>query len=183
MARHLQILKVFSDSDFQYAIENTHVLIPPKGIIETFGSTTFRFILVSEFMDEVDRVRVRDGQIEAERPRLLSPHHFEKMFLEGFAEDTHGFSNWLRKQEADLRFLRYGFRFRKTDLSEEIIHEPLEEVIGRLTREFQEKRDPLFGLIEGIDDTWEVCLLKFTMDLIRQSAFDNMEEWKRRGFL
>ncbi len=159
------------------------MIVPPERSIETFGSTTFRFVLVSELMDEVDQVRVRDGQIEAERPRLLSPHHFDKMLLDGFSDDTHEFSGWLRKQGADLKFMRYGFQFRKTDLSEEVIHEPMEAVIGRLTGDFKEKHTPFSGLIEGVDDTWEICILKFTMDLIRRSASDNLGEWKRRGFL
>jgi hypothetical protein len=134
-------------------------------------------------MDQVDRVRIRGGQVEAERPRLVSPHHLEKMFLEGFSEDAQGLSNWLRKQGTDLKFLRYGFHFRKTDLSEEILHEPLQEVIERLTQKFRAESDPLFSLIEGVDDTWEVCILKFTMDLIQRSASDNVEEWKRRGLI
>jgi hypothetical protein len=134
-------------------------------------------------MDEVNRVRVRDGRIEAERPRLLSPLNFDKMLLDGFAQDAQGFSTWLRKQGADLKFLRYGFQFRKTDLSEEIVHESMEVVIGRLTHDFQEKQDPLAGLIEGVDDTWEICILKFTMDLIRRSASDNIGEWKQQGWL
>ncbi len=159
------------------------MIVPPERIIETFGSTTFRFVLVSELMDEVDQVRVRDGQIEAERPRLVSPHHFDKMLLEGFSEDTSEFSSWLQKQGADLRFLRYGFQFRKTNLSEEVVHEPMEKVLERLADDFREKHDTLSGLIEGVDDTWEICILKFTMDLIRRSASDNVGEWKRRGLL
>ena len=39
------------------------------------------------------------------------------------------------------------------------------------------------ALIEGIDDAWEVCLMKFTMDLIQRSAGGNMAEWKRRGLI
>ena len=174
---------MFSDVDFQYAMENTRVIVPPERFIETFGSTTFHFVLVSELMDEVDQVRVRDGQIEAERPRLVSPHHFDKMLLEGFSEDTNEFASWLRKQNADLRFLRYGFQFRKTNLSEEIVHEPMKNVIKRLADEFREKSDPLSGLIEGVDDTWEICILKFTIDLIHRSASDNVGEWRRRGLL
>jgi hypothetical protein len=38
-------------------------------------------------------------------------------------------------------------------------------------------------LIEGVDEGWEVCLMKFTMDLIQHSAAGNLAEWKRRGLL
>ena len=37
--------------DFQYAIENTEVILAPEGQIATFGHTSFRFYLISELMD------------------------------------------------------------------------------------------------------------------------------------
>jgi hypothetical protein len=53
----------------------------------------------------------------------------------------------------------------------------------RLEEEIRNENDPMTALIEGIDDAWEVCLMKFTMDLIQRSAGENVAEWKRRGFL
>ena len=41
--------------------------------------------------------------------------------------------------------------------------------------------DPFAALIAGVDDVWEVCLLKFTMEMIQRSAGENIAEWKRRG--
>jgi len=62
-------------------------------------------------------------------------------------------------------------------------HEPVGELLHRLEEEIRREDDPLNTLIEGVDDAWEVCLMKFTSDLIRRSAGENMAEWKRRGFL
>src|SRR5881409_1773881 len=49
--------------DFDYAIENTHVIVAPEQQIATFGSTSFNFYLISELMDRVDQVRIRNGKI------------------------------------------------------------------------------------------------------------------------
>mgnify|MGYP001034328390 CR=1 FL=1 len=174
---------MFSEDDFQYALENTRVIRPPQRLIETFGTTSFRFFLVSELMDHVDRVRVRDGRIHAERPTIVSPHHYSKLLLEGFGEEARGFADWLETRGRELKFLRYGFQFRKTDISEEIVHEPKEQVIGRLGELMDGRDEPMATLIEGVDDAWEVCLLKFTVDLIQRSAGENIEEWRRRGLL
>lgn len=172
---------MFSDSDFQYAVDNTRVIIPPERMITTFGSTIFRFVLISELMDQVDCIRIRKGRIEAARPQILSPYHLKQLLLEGFSEEAQSFSNWLLQQGSHLKFLCYGFHFKKMDLLEEIVHKPLDEVIRQLTNKFQKNRDPLSSLIEGVDDAWEICILKFTVDLIRQSAPDNVGEWKKRG--
>src|SRR6266480_277800 len=72
--------------DFDYAIENTHVIVAPERQIATFGSTSFNFYLISELMDRVDQVRIRNGKIHAERPQILTPEHYYRLLLEGFGE-------------------------------------------------------------------------------------------------
>jgi len=62
---------MWSEDNFQYAIENTEVILAPVGQIATFGHTSFHFYLISELMDQVNEVRVRDGQIEVRAPRCM----------------------------------------------------------------------------------------------------------------
>ncbi len=172
---------MIQEHDFHYAMENTRVVVSPQGGIETFGTTRFQFSLVSELLDEVDTVRVRSGKIEAERPRILSPHHFSRLMLDGFGEEARDYADWIESQGADIKILRYGFQFRKTDLSERVVREPMDETIERLRNQIGD--DPLAALIAGVDDAWEVCLLKFSMEMIRKSAGGNVDEWKRRGLI
>lgn len=174
---------MIEEHDFNYAMENTRVVVPPRGVIETFGTTSFQFLLVSELLDEVNAVRVRGGRIDAERPRIVSPHHFHKLLLEGFGEGARGFADWMEANGDTFKILKYGFQLRKTDLQQSVVHDPLEAVIGRLEEEMKSTDDPKSVLIAGVDDAWEVCLLKFTMDLIQRSAGQNLGEWKRRGLI
>jgi hypothetical protein len=168
--------------DFNYAMENTRVVVAPANAIETYGQTSFRFRLVTEPMDEIGSVRLRKGMIHAERPRILAPQYVSRMLLEGFGERARDFAGWMEEQK-DFHILRYGFSLRKTDLSEQLLREPKEELLHRLEGEIRRDGDPIDALIEGIDDAWEVCLMKFTMDLIQRSAGPNVAEWKRRGLL
>jgi len=174
---------MLSEDSFQYAIENTHVVRAPSQSIQTFGNTSFRFHLVTELMDNVNQVRVRDGRLHAERPTIITPGYIERELLEGFGEKAHEFLSWLRDQARDLAILKYGFLFKKTDISEEVVHCPLEDVLGRLKDEASRRDDPMSAIIHGVDEGWEVCLLKFAADLIQQSAPDNLGDWKRRGLL
>lgn len=174
---------MISEDDFQYAVENTRVVVEPERRIETFGSTTFRFLLVSELMDEVHQVRVRDGRIEAQRPRIIAPQHFQRMVLDGFGERAREFADFLEHHGDLIRILRYGFELKKTDLSELVLHEPLESVLGRLESQVRQESDSVTALISGVDEAWEVCLLKFTTDLIRRSAGENLGDWQKRGLL
>jgi len=174
---------MLSEDSFQYAIENTHVFRAPARRIETFGNTSFRFFLVTELMDSVNQVRVRDGKLHAERPTIITPNYLERHMLEGFGEKAHGFLEWLKDHERDLAILKYGFQFRKTDVTENIVHSPLKDVLGRLNDEVEQSEDPLSTIIQGVDEGWEVCLLKFATDMIQSSAPENLGEWKRRGLI
>ncbi len=174
---------MFREDDFHYAMENTRVLRQPNQKIQTFGMTSFRFQLVSELMDHIDRVRVRAGQIEAEKPSIVSPHNMSKMMLDGFGDEAREYADWLESHGRPLQFLKYGFQFRKTNVTERIVHSPKEELLDRIATEMDSRDDPMEALIDGVDDAWEVCLLKFTVDLIAQSSGENVQDWKRRGLL
>src|SRR5437764_1376411 len=104
--------------NFDYAIENTRVIVAPERKIATFGSTSFRFYLVSELLDRVNEVRVRDGRIHADRPQILTPDNFARLLLEGFGEKAEQYIDQLRERGRDFAVLRYGFQFRKTDVVE-----------------------------------------------------------------
>jgi hypothetical protein len=174
---------MFKEHDFHYAMENTRVVVSPDSAIETFGTTRFNFSLVSELLDEVESVRIRTGTIEAERPRILSPSHFTKVLLDGFGEEAREFADWIEANPSMARILRYGFQLRKSNLVEKIVREPIEATIERLEVEIKSSGDPFGTLIAGVDDVWEVCLLKFSMEMIQRSAGGNVAEWQRRGLV
>ncbi len=92
--------------DFDYAIENTHVIVAPERQIATFGSTSFNFYLISELMDRVDQVRIRNGKIHAERPQILTPEHYCRLLLEGFGEKAERYVEQLREQARNIAPLR-----------------------------------------------------------------------------
>ena len=170
-----------TDDDFQYAIENTRVILAPERQIATFGSTSFRFYLISELMDHVNEIRVRDGRIHAERPQILTPEHYCRLLLEGFGEKAARYVELLRQRTRDMAVLRYGFQFRKTDVVENRVRDSIDAVVDRTRRQVQNSDEPLSAVIQGVDDAWEVCLLKFTIDLIERSSGENLGDFRKRG--
>jgi len=174
---------MLNEDAIQYAIENTQVIVAPQRRIATFGDTSFHFYLVSELMDHVDQVRVRDGQLHAVRPQIITPGHIQRMLVEGFGENAEEFAGWLREHAPQLAVLKYGFQFRKTDISNEIVHDPLEAVVGRLRAQVEASEDPLSAVIHGVDEGWEICLLKFASDMIQDSSGGNLGDFRKRGLL
>src|SRR5213082_3031031 len=172
-----------TEDDFQYAIENTRVILAPERQIASFGSTSFRFYLITELMDQVNEIRVRDGKIHAERPQILTPEHYCRLLLEGFGDKAERYVDQLREHARNIAVLRYGFQFRKTDLSEQTLRDSIETVINRTRRRVEGSNEPFSAVIQGVDDDWEVCLLKFTIDLVERSSGGNLGDFRKRGLL
>jgi len=173
--------------DIQYALETTRVLREPDRRIETFGDTRFEFQLISELMDQVGQVRIRSGEVEAMRPRVLRPEPYREIELEGFAETGRGrldaLLGKLRAEGRNLAFLQYGFQFRRGQVREEIVHDTMDAVRGRLLEDIRRSGNPSLAVIEGVDDAWEVSILKFSFDMILRSHEINAFDFKRRGLL
>ena len=174
---------MWSEDNFQYALENTEVILAPAGRIATFGHTSFRFYLISELMDRADEIRVRDGRIHAERPQILTADHMSRLLLEGFGEKAERYLEQLREGSQRFAFVRYGFQFRKTDVVEKTVRDSLAAVIKQTKARVESAEEPLSAVIQGVEDAWEVCLLKFTIDLIEKSSGGNMGDFRRRGLL
>ncbi len=165
--------------DSSYAVNNTKIVLMPSTRLETFSTTILNYHMISELMDSVDKIRVREGQIKAHQPQIMTPEHYAKSLLEGFADEAQEYADWLRENAKDLHILQYGFTIKKREISEHIISDPLETVVERVKESVQEKNDPMAGVVVGVDKPWEVCLLKLLVDVIRSSLPGNVQELNR----
>jgi hypothetical protein len=176
-----------SPDNIQYALESTRVLREPDRRIDTFGETRFEFQLISELMDRTGEVRIRTGEIEAMRPRIFKPEPYREIELEGFDSSARARLDALvekfRSEGRDLAFLQYGFNFRRGQVQEEIIHDSMDAVRDRVMEDIRRTGNPARAVIEGVDDAWEISLIKFTFDMIMRSREINAFDFKRKGLL
>jgi hypothetical protein len=56
-------------------------------------------------------------------------------------------------------------------------------VRDRIVRDIESSGNPSRAVIVGVDDTWEISLIKFTMEMIGSSLEMNAFDFKRRGLL
>lgn len=169
--------------DFWYAVNNTEVVVMPTNTLETFGATSLHYHIVSELMDTVDQIRVREGKLQSRRPQIITPTYYESENLEGFGEEARQYFEWLRQHAKDVRILQYGFVVQKTELNEHIVTGKIGEILERVKREVQQQKNPLAAVIQGVDQPWDVCLLKLMVDMIRKSAPVNFSDLQRRHLL
>ena len=169
--------------DFWYAVNNTEVVMMPTSPLETFGVTKLHYHLVSELMDTVNHIRVREGTIQSSRPQIITPTYYESENTEGFGEEARQYLDWLRLHAKDIRVLQYGFIMQKTELNEHVVTGQMDEVLERVKQEVKQEQDPMAAVIHGVDQPWDVCLLKLMVDMIRHSAPANFSELNSRHLL
>ena len=166
--------------DFRYAVANTEILVPPSGTLETFGNTILGYVLLCEDMDSIDRCRVRTGRMRAARPQIVTPSAYSQTLLEGFGEEARKYAKWLEENEDSVRILRYGYTLRREAFSEQTVGRPIADVLADARRDVESRDDPYLALVRGVDEPWDVCLVKLFWEVVSRSARKNFEEMAAR---
>ena len=162
--------------DFWYAVNHTEVVTVPQNRLETFGTTMVNYYLVTELMDSVNKVRVREGKLKAYRPEIITPPSITDEMLDGFGSEAQDYANWLRQHAQDMQMLKYGFKVQKKEINDYILSDPLESVVDRVKEDLEKRDDPMGAILVGVDRPWEVCLLKLMMELVQGSAPGNIQD-------
>ncbi len=166
--------------DFWYAVNNTEIVLMPGKHLETFGATVLNYRLVSEMMDSVNQIRVREGRIQAHQPHIITPEAYSETILEGFGEQAEQYVNWLKQHERDIRILQYGYTLKQEAFSEHIVTDNIQNVVARIKDEVMAAEHPRTAVVQGVDDPWDVCLVKLFWEVIRQSAAPNIRDLQKR---
>ena len=181
------LLLMHSPDDIQYALETTKVLREPDRRIDTFGETRFEFQLISELMDRTNEVRIRTGEVEAMRPRIIRPSAYNEVELEGFDPSARARFDKLvdkfKSEGKDLSFLQYGFQLKRGQVHEEIVKDSMDAVRERVLEDIRRTGNPALAIIEGVDNAWEISILKFSFEMILRSHEINAFDCKRRGLI
>jgi hypothetical protein len=171
---------VKNESSFIDALRRTRIIKPPKHAISTFGTTTLRYILLSMVPGQPDYCRLREGEVTAQRPKILTPEFWQDRF-KGFGDDSETYHKEMEKVYGEaLKGLEYSF---KNDLKNTSLeHATLPEVCDR-TQQLMNQEDALrTALLEGPDSQWPLSIMKFIVDMSLRSFPTNVRELDERGF-
>ena len=166
--------------NFWYAVNNTELIARPSAQLETFGDTIVNYSLICEQMDTVNKVCVREGQLKALKPTIITPAALGQVDLQNFGNEAQAYAQWLKEHAQNLRILQYGFTIEKQEIKESIITDRMENVVERVKKESSTKDDPLAAILIGVDSPWEVCLLKLMVELVQESAQGNMQQMQKQ---
>jgi hypothetical protein len=167
--------------DFWYAVNNTDVKLMPERHLETFGTTVLNYHLITELMDSVDQVRIREGRLEAGQPQIITPDAYLQTAMEGFGEEAQKYIDWLKEHEQDIKVLQYGYKLKQESFTEHIVTDSLENVVERVQLSVKASNDPMSAVVVGVDDPWDVCLVRLFWEVIQKSAVFNIRDLQQRN--
>ncbi|MFQ5872644.1 MAG: hypothetical protein ACE5JL_02435 [Dehalococcoidia bacterium] len=171
------------DERIAHAVSNTEVLKAPRQTLATFGTTNIRYFLLTrpaydELVKGAEETVVREGRVIAERPKVVTPSYM--LNLVGFGENAHRFFQQLILNEGpNTPGILYHYRNEPKELN--IVSGNIMSVLGRIEKEIE--GEPLAAIIRGIDEMWDVSLLKFIHDLTARSVEGNLMELGSQGLM
>ncbi len=173
------------DERISQAVRETEIIRLPKQNLATFGTTNVAYYLLTEpvyreISGDTEETVVREGRVIAERPRIVTPHYLSR--LEGFSGDARRYLSMLMEtQGAHTPGLFYAY---KNELREtNIVPESLPSVLQKINDKIDRHADSLASIIKGVDDLWDVSLLKLILEMTRGSLSHNVMQMQSRGLL
>ncbi|MBO7298815.1 MAG: hypothetical protein J6V41_03260 [Kiritimatiellae bacterium] len=165
--------------DFQYAVENTEIIVEPKGTLETFGNTILNYYLVTEDLDSIKKTKLRIGRMQLLRPQIITPSQYSQIFLEGFSEEAQQYVKSIMEKD-ECRILRYGYTLKQEAFSEETITDSAANVIDHVKTDIRAKKDPYIALIKGVEKPWDVSLVRLFMAMVQKSVQKNVMDMTKQ---
>ena len=163
----------------------TRVVRLPKQHLATFGVTRLHYYVVTKplYQDLVpgkDETVIREGAVVAERPAMVTPAYM--LNLEGFGDDARKYMEGLvRRLGPNSPGLLYQYRNEPAGM--EIVGDEVSTVARRIAGDLDSRNVDLAAVIQGVDELWDVSLMKFIYEYTAASLSSNLGEMQTMGLL
>jgi len=175
----------FNDEQIEYAVQNTEVLRSPKQMLSTFGTTNIYYFLLTEpsykeLIEGEEETVIREGRVVTQQPRVVTPSYL--INLEGFSDHARRYIELLIKDYGpSVPGLFYGYKNEPRQTN--IVSSDIVSVVQKLNEQIDKEGKLLTAIIRGVDELWDVSLLKFIFEITSNSLGNNIYEMGSRGLL
>lgn len=167
------------------AAARTEVLRAPRQLLLTFGVTKLDYFVItepsySEVIPGSPEAVVREGRVSAQRPSVVTPGYMSR--LEGFGDDAYRYFDDLARQFGpNSPGLLYSYSNEPGEMN--IVEGTSREVAERINNQLESDDKSHSAVIRGVDELWDVSLLKFIFEYTIASISANVDELGSRGLI
>ena len=146
----------------------------------TFGDSKLPYFLVTPQASDDDLVKVCQGQVTISRARIITPDNMRPEFRELFEDsEGFGFAEFMMARSAAFSNLKFS----NERGSERIVTDTVEEAVDRLNAQLDAEEEEHVAILSAPIGLTGMALLKYASKRITDSAHDNLNELRERGFL
>ena len=174
-----------NDNRIEHSARQTEILRMPKQSLSTFGTTNIYYYLItdpaySELVKGGQETVIREGRVITEKPRIVTPQYLSR--LDGFSTDARRYFDLIIETHGpDAPGLFYTYRNEPKELN--IVSDNWLSVANKINDEIEKRGDTLTSIIKGIDEFWDVSLLKFIYEITKNSLKSNLSQMGERRLL
>lgn len=175
----------FDRDKFKEYWKATEVVREYQRMLFTFGDMELPYVLVAEHRRFKDRSVVRKGIVLLQRPHIMLPSYYGgPEFKEGFEH-----ANAIPPDAVYLlraMHLPYSQITNRPITEDQMEYGNVQRVLDKFDTEMESQEDTDTGLIKGVLDGADICLMRYSLGLAIKSAPGNVKEffehlWRRRG--
>lgn len=171
------------DEQIRDAVKQTEILRAPKQSLYSFGTTNLYYYLVTEPVyaekSRPPETVIREGKVIADRPKIVTPQYLSR--LEGFSPEARRYFESIINEKSNASGLLYTYKNEPKEMN--IVSGPLSEAVAKLNEDLDRRGDPMVSIIKGLDELWDVSIMKFIYEITRTSVPDNVRQMGQRGLL
>ena len=154
----------------------------PYGLF-TFGESELPYYLVVAPRKSGDLVQLRQGLVKITRPLIITPDNFEPEFEDFFdGEDDPeeaGIARFMLARSASFSHLRLQNR----GMTQKLTSDSVEETVDRLSRQLDQEDEDRVAILTAPAGCAGIAVMRYATERVLQSAPDNINELRERGFL
>ncbi|MDA1189853.1 MAG: hypothetical protein O2854_09315 [Chloroflexi bacterium] len=171
--------------DWIQAVERTWIARFPKQMLATFGTTNLNYFVVTEpayrdFQPEKQEGVVRIGKVVAQKPAVVTPTY--ALNLQGFSDEARDYMQQMA-QEYGSNSPGILYQYKNEAQRIDILSGEAREIARRIGKDLDERKEDLSVVIVGVDELWDVALMKFIYEFTSSSLAGNVREFQARGML
>ena len=167
-------------------MEQTWVVRYPTQHLATFGTTNIVYFVVTEpiYQDMAPGKKeegvVRKGRVIAERPTVITPAY--GLNLRGFSSEAY---EYMREMARSYGSNSPGILYQYKNEAEkiDIVGGAPSEIAHRISEDLDRRKENMSVVLVGVDELWDVSLLKFIYEFTSSSAAHNVQEFQGKGLL
>ena len=167
------------------AVERSWIARFPKQHLATFGTSNIEYYVVTEpIYQDIDSEKqegvVRTGKVISQKPAVVTPTYV--MNVKGFSSEAYEyFRETARTVGPNSPGILYQY---KNEVSKmDIVGGTPSQIAQKISKDLDARQEDMSVVMVGVDELWDVALLKFIYEFTSSSIAGNVQEFQSRGML